>query len=125
MAAEAVQAPRSVHDWERHIRQTLVLDLEMAGEDVLLVIEFIEGANVEELVDNYRERQELLPVPYFHVVFTLPQDLRDLVRQHQKTVYPLLMQAAATALMKALGYNFGAVRNKAAGALAPGRRRPG
>jgi hypothetical protein len=45
-------------------------------------------------------RQELLPVPYFHVVFTLPQELRDLVRQHQKTLYPILMQAAARALIK-------------------------
>jgi hypothetical protein len=45
-------------------------------------------------------RQELLPVPYFHVVFTLPQQLRDLVRQHQKTLYPILMQAAARALIK-------------------------
>jgi hypothetical protein len=45
-------------------------------------------------------RQELLPVPYFHVVFTVPQELRDLVRQHQKAVYPILMKAAARALMK-------------------------
>ena len=45
-------------------------------------------------------RQELLPVPYFHVVFTLPQQLRDLVRQHQKVLYPILMQAAARALIK-------------------------
>ena len=45
-------------------------------------------------------RQQLLPVPYFHVVFTLPQQLRDLVRQHQKTLYPILMQAAARALIK-------------------------
>ena len=45
-------------------------------------------------------RQELLPVPYFHVVFTLPDTLRDLVRRHQKTVYPILMKAAARALMK-------------------------
>ena len=45
-------------------------------------------------------RQELLPVPYFHVVFTLPQALRDLVRKHQKAVYPILMKAAARALMK-------------------------
>ena len=28
-------------------------------------------------------RQERLPVPYVHVVFTLPQELRQLVRQHQ------------------------------------------
>jgi len=26
---------------------------------------------------------ELLPVPYFHVVFTLPAELRALVRSHQ------------------------------------------
>jgi hypothetical protein len=45
-------------------------------------------------------RQELLPVPYFHVVFTVPQELRDPVRQHQKVLYPLLMKAAARALMK-------------------------
>ncbi|MHC4481626.1 MAG: IS91 family transposase [Planctomycetota bacterium] len=45
-------------------------------------------------------RQELLPVPYFHVVFTLPDALRELARQHQKTVYPILMKAAARALMK-------------------------
>ena len=45
-------------------------------------------------------RQELLPVPYFHVVFTLPAPLRRLVRRHQKAVYPILMKAAAQALMK-------------------------
>jgi hypothetical protein len=45
-------------------------------------------------------RQELLPVPYFHVGFTIPSQLRDLLRQHQKALYPLLMQAAARALMK-------------------------
>ncbi len=45
-------------------------------------------------------RQELLPVPYFHVVFTLPASLRDLVRRHQKTAYPILMKSAARALMK-------------------------
>ena len=45
-------------------------------------------------------RQELLPVPYFHVVFTLPQELRPIVRRHQKTLYGVLMKAAARALMK-------------------------
>ena len=28
------------------------------------------------------------PVPYFHVVFTVPQQLRDLIRRHQTTLYP-------------------------------------
>ena len=41
---------------------------------------------------------ELLPVRYFHLVFTLPQELRDIVRSHQKTLYDILMQAAAEAL---------------------------
>jgi hypothetical protein len=45
-------------------------------------------------------RQELLPVPYFHVIFTLPQPLRDLVRQYQKALYPILLKAAAKALIK-------------------------
>ena len=43
-------------------------------------------------------RKELLPVPYFHVVFTLPQELRPLVRSHQKVLYGLLMNSAAQAL---------------------------
>jgi hypothetical protein len=31
-----------------------------------------------------RQRASLLPVPYFHVVFTVPAELRELVRAHQK-----------------------------------------
>ena len=45
-------------------------------------------------------RGELLPVPYFHLVFTLPAELRAPARRHQKTVYALLMRAAARALIK-------------------------
>ena len=45
-------------------------------------------------------RKELLPVPYFHVVFTLPEELRHLVRSHQKVLYGLLMKSAAEALIK-------------------------
>jgi hypothetical protein len=47
-----------------------------------------------------KRRQELLPVPYFHIVFTLPQELGDIVRRYQKTLYPLLMKAAAHSLIK-------------------------
>jgi len=47
-----------------------------------------------------RRRQELLAVPYFHVVFTLPKEFRELVRRHQKTLYGALMKAAAKSLMK-------------------------
>ena len=47
-----------------------------------------------------QRRGELLDVPYFHVVFTLPKELHPIVRRHQKTLYGVLMKAAAGSLMK-------------------------
>jgi hypothetical protein len=44
-------------------------------------------------------RAELLPVPYFHVVFTLPAAAAEIAFQNKQTVYALLMRAAAEALM--------------------------
>ena len=38
---------------------------------------------------------ELLPVPYFHVVYTLPSELRNIAYQNKRVVYDLLMKAAA------------------------------
>lgn len=38
---------------------------------------------------------ELLPVPYFHVVYTLPSELRDIAYQNKRVVYDILMKAAA------------------------------
>jgi len=38
---------------------------------------------------------ELLPVPYFHVVYTLPSELRAIAYQNKRVVYNLLMKAAA------------------------------
>jgi len=38
---------------------------------------------------------ELLPVPYFHVVYTLPSELRDIAYQNKRVVYDLLMKVAA------------------------------
>jgi hypothetical protein len=46
-----------------------------------------------------KRQGELLPVPYAHAIFTLPEQLRRLVRRHQKTLYGILMKAAAEALM--------------------------
>jgi hypothetical protein len=56
------------------------------------------GHNVEAWIDA--RRTELLPVPYFHLVFTLPQQLRRIVRAHPRSLYGILMKAAARALMK-------------------------
>jgi hypothetical protein len=38
---------------------------------------------------------ELLPVPYFHVVYTLPSELRAISYQNKRVIYNLLMKAAA------------------------------
>jgi hypothetical protein len=34
-------------------------------------------------------------VPYFHVVYTLPSELRDVAYQNKRVIYNLLMKAAA------------------------------
>jgi hypothetical protein len=41
---------------------------------------------------------ELLPVPYFHVVFTVPSELREIIRAHQRLALGLLMSTAAESL---------------------------
>jgi hypothetical protein len=43
-------------------------------------------------------KAELLPVPYFHVVFTLPAKIRAIAYQNKAKVYGLLFKAAADAL---------------------------
>jgi hypothetical protein len=43
---------------------------------------------------------ELLPVPYYHVVFTLPQALSALVLQNKRVLYNLLFRASAETLLK-------------------------
>ena len=42
---------------------------------------------------------ELLPVPYYHVVFTLPALLRALAYQNKAKLYGLLLKAAAATLI--------------------------
>jgi hypothetical protein len=42
----------------------------------------------------------LLPVPYFHVVFTLPHELSSLVLQNKRLLYDLLFRTSAAALME-------------------------
>jgi len=43
---------------------------------------------------------ELLPVEYFHVVFTLPQSLAPLALQNQRVVYDILFKAASQTLLR-------------------------
>jgi hypothetical protein len=43
-------------------------------------------------------RAELLPVPYFHLVFTLPHVLNGLIGRHARAVYQILFGAASATL---------------------------
>ena len=55
-----------------------------------------------ELTQNWLQVQQglLLNVPYFFLTFTLPSELRILVRANQKALYSLLFQASAEATQK-------------------------
>src|SRR5207247_8431204 len=41
---------------------------------------------------------ELLPVPYYHVVFTLPAPIADIAYQNKAVIYDLLVKASAVTL---------------------------
>ena len=53
-----------------------------------------------DLVDHWLGDQinRLLPAEYFMVTFTLPEELRDVARSHQKTVYNIFFRTSAQAL---------------------------
>lgn len=60
-------------------------------------------------------REELIDAPYFHVVFTVPSQLRRLIRSNQRILYAVLIRAAFQALQdiawdpKFLGGRIGAL----------------
>jgi hypothetical protein len=47
-----------------------------------------------------RRRDEMLPVPYFHITVTLPAELREVLRANQRDGYGVLMQASAAAIIE-------------------------
>jgi hypothetical protein len=47
----------------------------------------------------HRRRAELLPTPYFHVVFTLPHLIADLALQNKQTIYDLLFRISTETLL--------------------------
>jgi hypothetical protein len=56
-----------------------------------------QGAAAREWME---ERQaELLPVPYFHIVFTLPAVIGDIAYQNKKAIYDLLFKASAETML--------------------------
>ena len=55
-----------------------------------------------------QQQAVLLPVPYFHVVFTLPHALNALIAQNQAALYHLLFAAASQTLLAFGQQKFGA-----------------
>jgi hypothetical protein len=47
-----------------------------------------------------QRKKELLPVKYFHIVFTIPQELNRIALQNKKTVYDILFKAGSETLIK-------------------------
>lgn len=52
----------------------------------------------ERWLDN--RKQDLLPVGYFHVVFTIPEELNYLALTNQEELYSILFQAASETLLE-------------------------
>ena len=52
-----------------------------------------------EQANEWLDQQQnlLLPIPYFMVTFTLPQELRAVARSNQKLIYNLLFRASSAA----------------------------
>jgi hypothetical protein len=48
-------------------------------------------------------QSEVLPVPYFHVVFTLPQQIGGLALQNARVIYTLLFRAVSETLLTIAG----------------------
>ena len=46
-----------------------------------------------------RRRERILPVAYFHIVFTLPAELRPVVMAQRETLFKMLLQAASETLL--------------------------
>ncbi len=63
-----------------HPNVAQVMDLESDGEEILLVIEFITGANIEEIVEAYTTRQE--PVPLGFAIAVIREAAQGLGHAH-------------------------------------------
>jgi Putative transposase/Transposase zinc-binding domain len=56
-----------------------------------------QGAAAREWLAD--RKAELLPVPYYHVVFTLPAPIADIAYQNKAAIYGILFKAAAETLI--------------------------
>jgi len=64
-----------------------------------------QGANAHEWLE--RQEEDLLPVPYFHVVFTLPHSLNPLIAQNPRALHTLLFDCVSATLLEFAQNKFG------------------
>ena len=57
-----------------------------------------QGADAQEWLEE--REAELLPVPYFHVVFTLPAPIANIAYQNKAVIYELLFKASSEAMLR-------------------------
>jgi hypothetical protein len=56
-----------------------------------------QGAAAREWMED--REAELLPVPYFHIVFTLPSEIGDIAYHNKRVIYDLLFKASAETML--------------------------
>ena len=56
-----------------------------------------QGAAAKQWLDE--RKADLLPVPYYHVVFTLPAPIADIAYQNKAAIYDLLFKASAETMI--------------------------
>jgi len=54
-----------------------------------------------------KRKSELLPIPYFHLIFTIPHAFNVLIPYNEKVIYAILFKAASQALAKLSGKYLG------------------
>jgi hypothetical protein len=56
-----------------------------------------QNSSRERWIESRKE--ELLPVPYYHIVFTIPDELNRVVLQNKRILYGILFKAASGTLL--------------------------
>lgn len=64
-----------------------------------------QGSRVSSWVES--RSKELLPVPYFHTVFTIPHELNSMVLQNDKIIYEIMFKASRRTLLQIGKKNLG------------------
>ena len=88
---------RAVRDCRTAALGGHVSECDACGNAALLTIHVVidivlDARRLKRAEWTEARESELLPVPYMHVVFTLPQELSPLALQNQRTVYKTLFQ---------------------------------